>query len=176
MAQIQTRRWNIGPLQVAILVLVLITALVHLSRGIGMSMFMFGGGARGGFGAGGGAGRFPGGVPGGFPGGAPGGFNLMRMLPLPLPILFLINGIGYLVLGGSLYLPALQRYRHIIRWLLIIFAATTFALYFLLNGFRLNPIAVVDKIAEATLIVLLLIDSRQSRSSPARVAGEAVPS
>jgi hypothetical protein len=171
MAQVQSRRFwgSIGPLQVAILALIIITALVHLQRGISMSMFMFGDGPRGGFppGGGGGAGRFP--------GGAPGGFNIMRMLPLPLPILFLINGIGYLVLGGSLYLPALQRYRHIIRWLLIIFAATTFVLYFLFNGFRLSPIAVVDKIAELSLIVLLFIDSRQSRSSPAPVAGEVVP-
>jgi hypothetical protein len=170
MAQAQSRRlWaSIGPLQIAILALVAITALVHLQRGISMSMFMFGGGPRGGFPpGGGGAGRFP--------GGAPGGFNIMRMLPLPLPILFLINGIGYLVLGGSLYLPALQRYRHIIRWLLIIFAATTFVLYFLFNGFRLSPIAVGDKIAELTLIVLLLIDSRQSRGSPAPAAGEVVP-
>jgi len=176
MTQVQSRRWSIGPLQIAILLLVLITAFVHLQRGIGMSMFMFGGGARGGFPAGGGTGRFQGGAPGSFPGGTPGGFNLMRMLPLPLPILFLINAIGYLVLGGSLYLPALQRYRYVIRWLLIIFAATTFVLYFLLNGFRLNPIAVVDKIAEVTLIILLFIDNRQSRSSPAVVAGEAVPS
>jgi hypothetical protein len=37
-------------------------------------------------------------------------------------------------------------------------------LYFLLNGFRLNPIAAVDKIAELTLIVLLFVDGRQSSS------------
>lgn len=168
MAQAQTRRlWgSIGPLQLAILVLVLITALVHLQRGIGMSVFMFGGGPRGGFPPGGAGGRFPGGAPGGFPGG--GGFNIMRMLPLPLPILFLINGVGYLVLGAALYLPALQRYRNVIRWLLIIFAAATFVLYFLVNGFRLNPLAVVDKITELSLIVLLLIDSRQA-SKPVTV-------
>jgi hypothetical protein len=167
MTQGQSRRF-FGPLQIAILVLVVITALVHLQRGIGMSIFMFGGGPRGAFPPGGGAGRFP--------GDAGGGFNLMRMLPLPLPILFLLNGLGYLVLGGSLYLPALQQYRSTIRWLLIIFAATTFVLYFLLNGFRLNPIAVVDKIAELTLIVLLFIDSRQPRSVTVVSAGEPAPS
>jgi len=150
-------------LQVAILALVVITALVHLQRGIGMSMFMFGGGPRGGPPPGGGAGRFP--------GGPPGGFNLFQYLPLPLPILFLLNGIGYLVLGTALYLPALLQYRRIVRWLLIIFAATTFVLYFLFNGFRLNPVAVIDKVTELTLIVLLFIDSRQS-SNPS--AGEAV--
>src|SRR6266511_5013729 len=118
MAQVQSRRLlgSLGPLQVAILALVVITALVHLQRGIGMSMFMFCYGPRGGPPPGGGAGRFP--------GGPPGGFNLFQYLPLPLPILFLLNGIGYLVLGTALYLPALLQYRRIVRWLLIIFAAT----------------------------------------------------
>jgi hypothetical protein len=161
MAQVQSRRLlgTLGTLQLAILVLVVLTALVHLQRGISMSLFMFGGGPRGAFPPGGGAGRFPGGPP-------PGGFNMFQYLPLPLPILFLVNGIGYLLLGTALFLPALQRYRGIVRWLLIIFAATTFVLYFLLNGFRLNPIAVVDKIAELTLIVLLFIDGRQSSGRP----------
>lgn len=166
MAQVQSQRLQrtIGVLQVAILVLVVFTALVHLQRGIGMSMFMFGsGGGRGAFPPPGGGGG--GGGAGGFPGGPGGGFNIMRVLPLPLPILFLLNGIGYLVLGGALYLPALQRYRGIIRWLLIIFAAITFVMYFLVNGFRLNPIAVIDKIAELSIIVLLLIDGRQSSKS-----------
>jgi len=117
-------------------------------------MFMFGGGPRG---------APPGGGAGRFQGGPPGGFNMFQYLPLPLPILFLINGIGYLVLGTALYLPALSQYRRIVRWLLIIFAATTFVLYFLLNGFRLNPIAAIDKVAELTLIALLFIDGRQSR-------------
>jgi hypothetical protein len=71
------------------------------------------------------------------------------------------------VLGGAFALPALQRYRGIIRGLLIVFAVTTFVMYFLVNGFRFTPIAVVDKIAELSLIVLLLIDARQSRSVPA---------
>jgi hypothetical protein len=92
---------------------------------------------------------------------------MFQYLPLPLPILFLINGIGYLLLGTALYLPALSQYRRIVRWLLIIFAATTFVLYFLLNGFRLTPIAVIDKVAELTLIVLLLVDRRQSSNQAA---------
>ena len=167
MSQVQSQRLTrtIGILQIAIIALVVITALVHLQRGIGMSLGGFGGGAPP---PGGGANRPQ--------GGPPGGFNMFQYLPLPLSTLFLLNGIGYLVLGTALYLPALQRYRHIVRWLLIIFAATTFVLYFLLNGFRLNPIAGIDKIAELSLIVLLFIDGRQSRSSPVVAAGEVVPS
>ena len=161
MAQVQSQRLQrtIGALQIAIIILVVITALVHLQRGFGMLAGGFGDGAPRGLPPGGGAGRPA--------GGPPGGFNMFQYLPLPLPILFLINGTSYLVLGTALYLPALQRYRGIVRWLLIIFAATTFVLYFLFNGFRLSPIAVIDKIAELTLIVLLFVDGRQSTRSAA---------
>jgi hypothetical protein len=157
MSQVSSRRLfrTIGTLQIVILALVVITALIHLQFGIGML-------ARG-------FGPPPGGARGGPPGGAPGGFNMFRYLPLPLPILFLINGTGYLVLGSALYLPALARYRHVVRWLLIIFAAATFILYFLFNGFRLSPLAVVDKTVELTLIVLLLIDNRQAMRARAEV-------
>src|SRR5262245_4864037 len=134
MSQVNPQRLfrTMGTLQIAIIILVVITALIHLQRGIGMSASGFGGGPPGAA-----QGGPPGGAPRGPSGGAPGGFNMFQLLPLPLPILFLINGIGYLVLIGALYLPALARYQRLVRWLLIIFAATTFILYFLFNGFRL---------------------------------------
>src|SRR4051812_30371752 len=105
MSQVQSQRLQrtIGTLQIVIIALVVITALVHLQRGVGMSL---GGGRPGGPGAGG----PPGGSP---PGGGSGGFNIMQLLPLPLPMLFLLNGIGYLVLVTALYLPALAKYRPI---------------------------------------------------------------
>jgi hypothetical protein len=165
MAQVQARRLRaaIGPLQIAIIVLVCITALVHLQRGIGMTFGGgSGGGPPGGFQGGPPPGGGQGGPPGGFQGGAPGGFNIMQMLPLPLPILFLLNGIGYLVLVTALYLPALQPYRRTIRWLLIIFAALTIIMYFLVVGFSSNPIGIIDKVVEVALIVLLVIEDRQS--------------
>ncbi len=58
----------------------------------------------------------------------------MQLLPLPMSTLFLLNGIGYLVLGAALYLPALRRYQPIVRWLLIIFAAVTVVMYFMIAG------------------------------------------
>jgi len=179
----------IGILQIVIIVLVLITASVHLQRGISMSAGGFGGGAPGprpGFtgtpgafpgGHGSGApGRRPGG-PGG--GGAPGGsgFAILQLIPVPRSTLFILNGIGYLVLIIALYLPPLYRFQRIVRWLLIIFAAVTFILYFLVNGFHLQTISIIDKVAEIALIILLLIDDRQSvryrrnealRSAPAQ--------
>jgi hypothetical protein len=141
---------TIGILQIAIIVLVVITALIHLQRGTGML-----------------AGGPPGGRPGGGqagppPGGGQGGFNIMAMLPIPLPFLFLLNGIGYLVLVSALYLPQLRQYQPIVRWLLIIFAAVTIIMYFAIAGFHFNPLGMFAKVVEITLIVLLLIDGRQS--------------
>jgi hypothetical protein len=173
MSQVQSRRLfgRIGTLQIAIIILVAITALIHLQRGIGTGAGGFGGGPGG---PPGGFTRPPGGgftrPPGGGSGGAPGGFAILQALPLPLSTLFLLNGIGYLVLVVALYLPALYRYQRVVRWLLIIFAAVTFVLYFVINGFHLNPISIVAKAAEIALIVLLFIEDRQSvRSTIDRV-------
>lgn len=169
MSEVTTRRFfGFRPLQLVIIVLVVFTALVHLQRGLGMGMGGFGGGPGGGRPAGGNppeGGQPPSDGPRGG-GGAPMGFALMRMLPIPLPILFLLNGIGYLGLLIALYLPALARYQHIIRWLLIAFAAVTIVLYFLFAGFSPNPIGLIDKVIEVALIVALFIEGRQARQAP----------
>lgn len=146
----------IGVLQIAIIVLVVITATVHLQRGISMSLGGFGGGAPGGHPVG-----PPGGFRGGHPGGPPGG-SLLQSIPLPLSTLFILNGTGYLVLLIALFLPPLYRFQRVVRWLLITFAVVTFILYFLVNGFHLQTISIIDKVAELALITLLLIDDRQS--------------
>jgi hypothetical protein len=146
---------GIRALQIAIVVLVIITALIHLQRGFGM---MAGGPP------GGGQGRPPAGAQGGPPPGAGGGgFNIIRALPIPLPYMFILNGIGYLSLVTALYLPALAGYRQIVRWLLIIFAALTIVMYFAIAGVRFNPVGYLTKAVEVALIVLLLIGGRQSQ-------------
>ncbi|HKF96460.1 MAG TPA: hypothetical protein VKB96_18085 [Gammaproteobacteria bacterium] len=152
MSQATSRRFSaIGTLQIVIIVLAVITALVHLQRGIGF----LGGGPPGGARPAGQAGPPPGGS-------GQGGFNIMAMLPIPLPYLFLLNGIGYLVLVTALYLPQLRQYQPVVRWLLIAFAAVTVIMYFAISGFRINPIGLLTKAVEVALIVLLLIDGRQS--------------
>ena len=172
MSQVQSRRLGrtIGTLQIAIIILVAITAFIHLQRGIGMSLGGFGGGPPGGFRGGPPGGGGAGGPPGGFRGGPP-GFALLQALPIPLPTLFLLNGLGYLVLVVALYLPPLYRYQRIVRWLLIGYAAVTLVMYFLVNGLSPNPMGIIAKAAEVALIVLLLIEDRQA----ARSAVEAVP-
>jgi hypothetical protein len=163
MSQATSRRFSaIGTLQIVIIVLVVITALVHLQKGIGF----LGGGPPGGARPAGQAGP----PPGGGPGGGQGGFNIMAMLPIPLPYLFLLNGIGYLVLVTALYLPQLRQYQPIVRWLLIIFATVTVIMYFAISGFRINPIGYLTKAVEIALIILLLIDGRQSARSVPEVA------
>jgi hypothetical protein len=161
MSQATSQRFvkTIGTLQIVIIALVVITALIHLQKGIGMSF----GGGQGGPPPGGGQG---GGQGGPRPGGGSGGFNIMAMLPIPLPMLFLLNGIGYLVLVSALYLPQLRQYQPIVRWLLIAFAAVTIIMYFAIAGFRFNPVGYLAKAVEVALIVLLLIDGRRSAAAP----------
>lgn len=154
---------RIGFLQIAIILLAVATAVIHLYLGLGMGM---GGGGHMAPPAGAhptGAGAPPRGGMGG-PGG-PGG--LMSMLPLPLPTLFILNFVGYIVLVAALYLPFLQRFQTIIRWLLIAFAAVTVILWYVLVGSHPNTIGYADKAVEVVLIVLLLIEAFQPRRSAA---------
>jgi hypothetical protein len=90
----------------------------------------------------------------------------MQLIPLPLPTLFLLNGIGYLVLVTALYLPQLRSYQPIVRWLLIIFAAVTIIMYFAIAGLRPNPVGLLTKAVEIALIVLLLIEGRRAAAAP----------
>ncbi|MBA3944776.1 MAG: hypothetical protein H0X37_09475 [Herpetosiphonaceae bacterium] len=94
----------------------------------------------------------------------------MRYIPIPLPTLFLLNGISYIVLGVALYLPALSRYQPIVRGLLIALAAVTMLMYLAIVGVRTNPTGWIDKVVEISLIVLLLIDARRPALASARIA------
>jgi hypothetical protein len=145
---------RIGVLQIIIILLAVATAVTHLYLGIGHGM---GGHAAPPAGAHPvGAGTPPRGAGG--PGG-PGG--LMSMLPLPLPILFDLNFVGYIVLVAALYLPFLQRFQTVVRWLLIIYTAVTVILWYVLVGSHPNTIGIVDKVIEVALIVLLLVEAFQ---------------
>lgn len=145
---------------VMIIVFALVTAAVHLALGgmIGMR-------AGGGFPVGGppqgvqppngglapGSGQPPLNAPP--TGGAPGGIGF-----LPLPILFILNGIGYLALLALLVLPVpyLRQHPGFTHWVLIGYTALTFVLYIAINGFGSllgNPLAMVSKAAELLLII-----------------------
>jgi len=77
---------------------------------------------------------------------------------------FILNGLGYLALLAALYLPVpwLVRYRNVVRWILISYAALTILLWILFGDRTL--IGYTAKAIEIALIALLLLDARRSRS------------
>lgn len=79
----------------------------------------------------------------------------------PFPLLFYLNGLGYLVLLAALYLPSLRAVRQRIRWVLIIYTALTIVMWFVLSPDR-DLEGYLDKALEGVLIVLLVIDDRRS--------------
>jgi hypothetical protein len=78
-----------------------------------------------------------------------------------LPIAFVLNGLGYLGLLAALYwLPQFADQRTLVRYALMAFAAVTFVLYFVFNGFAFNLPGYLTKIVELVLIVFLYMDSQ----------------
>jgi hypothetical protein len=74
-------------------------------------------------------------------------------------MMFILNGIGYLVLVAALYLPQLRQYQPIIRWALILYAAVTIIAWVAIG--ERNAIGITDKLIEVALIVLLFIEARR---------------
>ena len=152
MSQISLRRTipHLGPLQIAIMLLALVTGLVHLYRALLLTFL---------------AGPRPGHIPGPPPGSFGGPSPLMQLVFTALPVLFYLNFIGYVVLAGALYLPAFVRYQRVIRWILICYAAITIVAWYLITHAQPKQIAYIDKPIELALIILLLIDDRQAQVS-----------
>ena len=129
-----------GPLQIAITILVALTALVHLFLGVNLTMALF----------------------------SPTAQNTgtgEATMDAILAVLFLCNFGGYVVLIAALYLPVLRQFQRVTRSVLIGYTALTFAAYFAIDqGQALNPIGLSDKAVEAVLIALLVIDGRRSRA------------
>lgn len=83
-------------------------------------------------------------------------------LLFPDPV-FILNGLGYLVLLAALYLPIpwFARYRRAIRWALIGYTVLTIMLWVVI-GSRI-PIAYINKVNEVALVGLLLLEARYVR-------------
>jgi len=77
--------------------------------------------------------------------------------------LFYLDGLGYIVLTAALYHPALARFRRLTRWALIALTAATIVAYFVLIQGQYDAIGILDKLAEVVLIVLLVIEGRRDR-------------
>ena len=89
--------------------------------------------------------------------------DLMMGRGRPLPIMFVLNLVGYLVLVTALYLPALQRIQHITRWILIAFTTVTIILWYLIASSHPDIVDYVDKSVEVALIILLLVEAFRPR-------------
>jgi hypothetical protein len=80
--------------------------------------------------------------------------------------LFYLDGLGYIVLTVALYHPALARFRRLTRWALIALTAATIVAYFALIQGQYDALGIGDKIAEVALIALLLVEARRARTAP----------
>lgn len=80
---------------------------------------------------------------------------------------FILNGLGYLVLLGALYLPVdiLARYRIYTRWALIIYTAVTVALWVVITGAGFSMIGYLTKAIEIALIVALWFEGQRERGA-----------
>jgi hypothetical protein len=81
--------------------------------------------------------------------------------------LFYLDGLAYLVLTAALYHPAFARFRRLTRWALIALTAATIVAYFALIQGQYDAMGIGDKIAEVVLIVLLVVEGRRDRTAPA---------
>ena len=80
-----------------------------------------------------------------------------------LPMLWLLNCIGYLFLGACLYMPQLFHIQRIVRWVLIGYTALTIVLWAVITHADPFLLAYIDKVIEVALIALLLVEDRQAR-------------
>ena len=85
-------------------------------------------------------------------------FYAMSLGDMTTLAMFLLNGIGYLVLLAAYFLPLplARDYPRLVRWAFIAFTAVTI-IGWVAFGAR-NTIGYIDKLIEVALIVLLLTD------------------
>lgn len=91
--------------------------------------------------------------------------GLAFVLSGPMQILFVLNGIGYLVLLWALLRPPafLEGRSALVHYVFILFAVVTIAGYFVVNGIKPGDfLGLVDKLAEVVLIVALFLHNRSS--------------
>ena len=77
--------------------------------------------------------------------------------------LFVLNGLGYLVLLAAIYapIPGLNPYKNAFRWALVGFAALTILLWIAIG--ERSVVGYADKLVEILLIVLLTAELRAVR-------------
>lgn len=82
---------------------------------------------------------------------------------IDIGIPFLLNGLVYLALLATFYMPAFHKYHNLIRWALFIYTAITELLYFMwmaMSGEWTIPLVPIAILVEAAMIVILLRESK----------------
>jgi hypothetical protein len=77
--------------------------------------------------------------------------------------LFYLSFLGYLAFNLALYRPRFRRCHRLARWALGAWAAGNIAAYAVLAQGHVDAFGVADKICEALLITLLVIEGRRAR-------------
>ena len=81
-------------------------------------------------------------------------------------IMFILNGLGYLALLAAYFLPIdIARKNHnLVRWLFILYTAVTIIAWVMIGdkSWPAGAFGYVTKLIEVILIVLLVVDGRQS--------------
>ena len=167
MSQITLRRtiFRLDPLQIAIILLALVAAFIHLDRAIMTSLpaghFVGHPGAH-----------LPGNrPPGRFTGhfqGPPPGPSILTLIPLQ--VLFYLNFVGFIILAAALYLPLLRRFQRIIRWTLIGYTLLTILAWVWIAHAQFNMLSYISEPVEVLLVILLLIDDQRARLAKSRPA------
>jgi hypothetical protein len=80
-----------------------------------------------------------------------------------LPVLFIFNGIGYLMLLAALYLPSFAAIQRPARWALLLYTAITFIAWVIITHASFDPFDYTDKLMELALIALLLVEGMGNR-------------
>jgi|GraSoiStandDraft_29_1057270.scaffolds.fasta_scaffold2978043_1 cytochrome c oxidase subunit IV len=90
--------------------------------------------------------------------------SLAKGLPVGLiPMLWLLNCLGYLFLLACLYMPQLFQIQRIVRWALIGYTALTIVVWAVITHGEPFLLAYIDKVIEVALIVLLFVEDRQAQ-------------
>jgi hypothetical protein len=142
------RTTRFGALQIAICVLALVTAVIHIYLGVITQIMVS---------------TQPEATA------AAGGATALGVFAA----LFYLDALGYIVLTVALYHPAFARFRRLTRWALIALTVATIVAYFALIGGHFDAMGIGDKLVEVALIVLLVVEGRRDRTAPAAAAADA---
>src|SRR5512135_2221654 len=116
-----------GGLQIAICVLAVATALVHLYLGVVTTTLVTSDPAQA---------------------AALGGTTSLSVFAA----LFYLSFLGYVVLTVALYLPGLRAHRRLVRWGLMLWTAGNIVAYFIFASANIDAFGIVDKLCEVALI------------------------